>query len=132
MVKGMRATKTPEEKAFEAEMRRIMVKNLRILRKRALKAEKRRYRPKINWPSQSKLGMWYIFLSCTAVQIYSMAAMWHFADLSPLYALIGATVGEGLTYYAYTAKAKAENTTGGIVYENSLKNNTEPSEEGEG
>lgn len=124
--------KTPEERAFEAELRRIRTKNRKIQRKRALRAERRKYRLRIKWPTQSKMGMWYIFISCTAVQIYSMAAMWHFADLSPLYALIGATVGEGLTYYAYTAKAKAENTTGGIVYENSLKNQTEPSEEGEG
>lgn len=124
--------KTPEERAYEAELRRIRTKNRKIQRKRALRAERRKYRLRIKWPTQSKLGMWYIFISCTAVQIYSMAAMWHFADLSPLYALIGATVGEGLTYYAYTAKAKAENTTGGIVYENSLKNQTEPSEEGEG
>lgn len=124
--------KTPEERAFEAELRKIRTKNRKIQRKRALRAERRKYRLRIKWPTQSKLGMWYIFISCTAVQIYSMAAMWHFADLSPLYALIGATVGEGLTYYAYTAKAKAENTTGGIVYENSLKNQTEPSEEGEG
>lgn len=124
--------KTPEERAFEAELRRIRTKNRKIQRKRALRAERRKYRLRIKWPTQSKLGMWYIFISCTAVQIYSMAAMWHFADLSPLYALIGATVGEGLTYYAYTAKAKAENTTGGIVYENSLKNQAEPSEEGEG
>ncbi len=124
--------KTREERAFEAELRRIKAKNRKIKRKRALRAERRKYRLKIKWPTQSKLGMWYIFISCTAVQIYSMAAMWHFADLSPLYALIGATVGEGLTYYAYTAKAKAENTTGGIVYENSLKNQTEAPEEGEG
>lgn len=124
--------KTREERAFEAELRRIKAKNRKIKRKRALRAERRKYRLKIKWPTQSKLGMWYIFISCTAVQIYSMVAMWHFADLSPLYALIGATVGEGLTYYAYTAKAKAENTTGGIVYENSLKNQTEAPEEGEG
>ena len=124
--------KTREERAFEAELRRIKAKNRKIKRKRALRAERRKYRLKIKWPTQSKLGMWYIFISCTAVQIYSMAAMWHFADLSPLYALIGATVGEGFTYYAYTAKAKAENTTGGIVYENSLKNQTEAQEEGEG
>lgn len=124
--------KTREERAFEAELRRIKAKNRKIKRKRALRAERRKYRLKIKCPTQSKLGMWYIFISCTAVQIYSMAAMWHFADLSPLYALIGATVGEGLTYYAYTAKAKAENTTGGIVYENSLKNQTEDPEEGEG
>lgn len=118
-------------------------KHKKTMAKLELKAERKRMRdeerakraeihPKPKWPSQSKLGMWYIFLSCTVVQIYSMAAMWHFADLSPLYALIGATVGEGLTYYAYTAKAKAENTTGGIVYENSLKNQTEGPEEGEG
>lgn len=121
---------TPEEKAFQYELRRIEIKGRQAMRKRILRETKKIYRHKIKWPSQSKLGMWYIFISCTAVQIYSMAAMWHFADLSPLYSLIGATVGEGITYYAYTAKAKAENTTGGIVYENSLKENDCP--EGKG
>lgn len=121
---------SPEQKAFERELRRIEVKGRQAMRKRFLKESKKAYKPKTKWPNQSKLGMWYIFISCTVVQIYSMAAMWHFADLSPLYSLIGATVGEGIAYYAYTAKAKAENTAGGIVYENSLKEKDFP--EGKG
>lgn len=112
---------TRSEVKHKRNMARIRVKQ----RHKAMRAEeralKRAGKRKIKWPSQSKMGMWYIFISCTVVQIYSMIAMWHFADLAPLATLIGATVGEGLTYYAYTAKAKAENTAGGIVYENSLK-----------
>jgi len=116
---------SPEEKAYEAELRRIELKGKQAERKRILKEKRKSYKQAIKWPSQSKMAMWYILISCTVVQTYSMAAMWHFADLSPLASLIGATVGEGLTYYAYTAKSKAENTQGGIVYENSLKESNE-------
>lgn len=112
---------SPEERAFQTELMRIELIGKQKERKRILKEKRESYKNHIAWPSQSKMGMWYIFVSCSIVQIYSMIAMWHFADLSPLTALIGATVGEGITYYAYTAKAKAENTEGGIVYANSLK-----------
>ena len=57
-----------------------------------LKRKKEEYWPRPEWPSVAKIALGYIFLSCTVVQIYSMAAMWHFADLSALYSLIGATV----------------------------------------
>ena len=50
-----------------------------------------------------------------------MAAMWHFADLSALYSLIGATVGETIAYCAYAAKSARENTEGGIVHDMAMK-----------
>lgn len=96
-----------------------------------LKRKKEEYWPKRKWPTTAKMGMSYIFISCTVVQIYSMAAMWHFADLSALYSLIGATVGEVISYCAYSAKAAKENTKGGIVHDMAMKSQegaTEPSE----
>lgn len=123
------------EIAYKAKMRRIEIKGRKKLRKRALIKARMKYwpklpkLPKINPPNQSKMGMWYIFISCTAVQVYSMVAMWHFADLSALYSLIGATVGESIAYYSYTAKSKAENTSGGITFENAMRTFDEANQE---
>jgi hypothetical protein len=64
--------------------------------------------------------MWFIFCNCTAIELYSMVAMWHFADLSALYALIGAVVGESITYISYNVKACRENTRGGITYDTAI------------
>lgn len=80
---------------------------------------KRSFRKKL---STSKAGLWYMMIMCTIIQIYSMLAMWHFMDLSPLTALIGATVGEVFAYWAYSLKAGRENCEGGITYEMALKN----------
>lgn len=68
----------------------------------------------------SKICMWMIFINCTIVELYSMVAMWHFADLSPLYSLIGAVIGESLAYISYCAKSSKENVKGGITYEMAL------------
>lgn len=73
--------------------------------------------------STSKAGLWYMMIMCTIIQIYSMLAMWHFMDLSPLTALIGATVGEVFAYWVYSLKAGKENCEGGITYEMALKDN---------
>lgn len=97
-----------------------------------LKRKREEYWPKRKLPSTSKVALAYIFLSCTAVQLYSMAAMWHFADLSALYSLIGATVGEAISYCAYAAKATKENTEGGIVHDMAMRGPETPSEGQEG
>ena len=96
------------------------------------KRKKEEYWPRPEWPSVAKIALGYIFLSCTVVQIYSMAAMWHFADLSALYSLIGATVGEAISYCAYAAKATKENTEGGIVHDMAMRGPETPSEGQEG
>lgn len=110
-----------EERAHRAKLRKIERAGERKLLRDELKAKKREYWPPMKWPSTSKMGMWYIFISCTAVQIYSMVAMWHFADLSALYSLIGATVAEGMAFASYEAKSAKENTKGGIVHDMAMK-----------
>lgn len=83
-----------------------------------LQKEKEKFFPKPERKvNNSKAALWYIMASCTIVQAYSMIAMWHFADLSPLITLIGATVGEAISYCAYAAKSTKENTEGGITFE---------------
>ena len=76
----------------------------------------------------SKKCFLLIVLNCSVVELYSMAAMWHFSDLSALYSLIGAVVGESLAYISYCAKAKKENTRGGITYDMAMQEQVENSE----
>lgn len=77
----------------------------------------------------SKICMWAIFINCTLIEAYSMVAMWRFADLSPLYSLIGAVVGESIAYISYCAKSGKENTKGGITYELAISQSEKDAEE---
>ena len=78
---------------------------------------RKRYRKRI---TTSKLAMWFILINCVVIELYSMAAMWHFGDLSALYALLGAVVGQSLTYISYNNKSCRENSRGGITYESAI------------
>lgn len=71
---------------------------------RDVKRSMRRWQP----PSTTKVLMAYIFLNCTVVEIYSMVAMWHLQDLSALYTLITAVVGETISFAVYAAKSYHE------------------------
>lgn len=120
-----------ELREHKRKLRQIEKAGEKKLLRDELKRKRKEYWPQKKWPSTAKLAMAYIFASCTAVQIYSMAAMWHFADLSALYSLIGATVGEVISYCAYAAKSAKENAKGGIVHDMAMKyqeGTTEPSE----
>lgn len=88
-------------------------------------AKRTRNRKKL---TTAKIGLYYMFASCTVVQIYSMVAMWVKNDLSALYALIGVSVGEAITYCSYAAKAAKENTKGGITYEAAMREQETPQE----
>lgn len=123
-----------EIREHRRKLRQIEKAGEKKLLRDELKKKREEYWPKKKWPSTTKMAMGYIFASCTVVQIYSMAAMWHFADLSALYSLIGATVGEVISYCAYAAKSAKENTKGGIVHDMAMKSQegaTEPSETAE-
>jgi len=58
--------------------------------------------------TSSKKYVRFILGNCTAVEAYSMVAMWVKDDLSALYALIGAVVTEGVAFAVYAAKAYKE------------------------
>lgn len=121
-----------ELREHERKLRQIEIRGERKLLEAELKRKREEYWPRRKPPSVSKVALAYIFVSCTAVQLYSMAAMWHFADLSALYSLIGATVGEAISYCAYAAKATKENTEGGIVHDMAMRGPETPSEGQEG
>mgnify|MGYP003313974426 FL=1 len=116
-----------KEVEHRIRMRKIQEKGMLQLMKEEEKAEREKYWPKkkIN---TSKAALWYMMIMCTIIQVFSLIAMWHFADLSPLTTLIGATVGEVFAYWAYTFKAAKENCQGGITYDMAF---SEPEEQKE-
>jgi hypothetical protein len=52
-----------------------------------------------------KVVMYFIFINCTVVEIFSMKAMIMFADLSALPILITAVITESMSYAIYCAKS---------------------------
>lgn len=73
--------------------------------------------------STTKLIVLFILCNCTLVEAYSMWVMYKLMDLSALYSLIAAVVGESITFIAYAAKSTKENTVGGITYEKAMSEN---------
>ena len=65
-----------------------------------IKASMRRWKP----PTTTKVIMAFLFLNCSAVEIYSMVVMWQLMDLSALYSLITAVVTESISFAVYAAK----------------------------
>lgn len=76
--------------------------------------------------------MAYIFINCTVVEIYSMVAMWHLGDLSSLYTLITAVVGETVSFAVYAAKSYNETKQEEIIKleRDKMAQDTEPDREG--
>ncbi|MCD8107313.1 MAG: hypothetical protein LUE20_05055 [Oscillospiraceae bacterium] len=59
-------------------------------------------------PTTTKIVMAYIFLNCTAVEIYSMVVMWKLQNLDALYSLITAVVTESISFAVYCCKSYNE------------------------
>ena len=80
----------------------------KLIREQKLKADMAKYKKPL---SMSKKMLMYIVVNCTVVQIYAMVAMFVLQDLSALYALITAVVGETIAFFIYEIKAARENTS---------------------
>ncbi len=59
-------------------------------------------------PTTTKIVMAYIFINCTAVEIYSMVVMWKLQNLDALYSLITAVVTESISFAVYCCKSYNE------------------------
>ena len=59
--------------------------------------------------STTKILMAFILGNCTIVEIYSMIVMFLLHDISALYSLIGAVVGESISFAIYCTKSYKEN-----------------------
>lgn len=81
--------------------------------------------------STSKLLILFLFLNCTAIEIFTgwvtiqsialVSTTMMMPDFSPLVTLIGAVVSEVIGFAIYSIKATKENTKGGIVYDTAMK-----------
>ena len=91
------------------------------------KKELKNKRNKIKFPSWSKLLLIILFSNFILLELFiGWITIKSFAialsigmmpDFTPLITLISAVVGETLAYGFYIAKSKAENTEGGIVFQ---------------
>jgi hypothetical protein len=70
-----------------------------------INTEKREASERVKKFTTTKLLMYIILLNCLVIEIYSMWVMVKLSDLSALYSLIGAVIGESITYAIYCAKS---------------------------
>lgn len=108
---------------YNAKLKQIEELNKVKERKYNLKTEKNKFKKKRKLPSTSKLMAVYLFLILNIVLFYAMIAMWHFQDLTYLGVLITDVAAQVLTYFIYTKKATAENTSAdgtGIVFQSMM------------
>lgn len=85
---------------------------------------------KIKLPSWTKMLLVFLFINFTVlelfigyvtIQSFALAfAVGMMPDFTPLVTLIGLVAGETISYGAYCAKSKAENTEGGVVHDTAM------------
>ena len=92
------------EQDYKRELYEIKAINADKLRKQKLKEEKKQYR---TWhlPETHKVFAVYLFVLFNAILIYSLVAMWVFADLQWLGVLISDIAAQVLVYGIYCLKA---------------------------
>ena len=116
-----------QKEAWEQEKKAIKIQQ-------QIAKEKRKLLNPFAKISFSKWLIFFLFLNCTALEIFtawvtiqtiSLAfATGAIIDFSPLVTLIGLVIGEVIGYAIYSLKSMKENTKGGIVYDSNIHNNS--------
>ena len=106
---------------YEEALWKIKRKNQEKRRKQKLKEEKNKYKQKKKLPSTSKLILIGAVLLCLEIIIFCEYLMWKTSDLTAMYVLIGIAASLASIVLGYYIKSKAENTTGGLVYESAME-----------
>ena len=109
------------EREYNIRLEKVKAKNESKLFKAKLKAEKNKYKKKFKLPSTSKLVLAGVILLSVEIVIFCQYMMSKTNDLSALYVLIGIPATLIPIVWAYFSKSKAENTSGGIVYETAMR-----------
>lgn len=91
------------EREYQKQLARIKKDNLQKERRMALEAERNKYNK--NRMETSKLIAIYLFALLNAIVVYSMVAMWRFADFTYLGVLISDIAAQVLIYAIYCIKA---------------------------
>jgi len=117
-----------EEELWNQERPLVEKQNNLIEDKKRLSLQKKR----IKFPSWSKLLLIILLINFTALEIFTgwvtiqsfalAALIGTMPDFTPLITLMGAVIGETLSYGIYCAKSKTENIQNGIVYETTMYN----------
>lgn len=126
-------TLSQKEKRAEVERRRwerekIVLQSQQQIEEERYKLKKRSWDVKLPF---SKLLMIFLFINFTILEIFTgwvtissftlAYAIGVMPDFTPLITLLGAIIGETLSFGIYSAKAKAENTKGGVVFESAMQ-----------
>ena len=109
------------EKQYNAQMKTARLMNQSKEREMKLREEKNKYRRKIKMPPTSKIVLLVVFLLCLQIVFFCERIMVETGDTSALYVLIGAPVSLMPIAISYMIKSKAENTAGGIVYDQAMR-----------
>jgi len=91
------------EREYQRQLAKIKRDNLQKERQMSLDAERNKY--KKSHMETSKLIAIYLFALLNAIVVYSMVAMWRFADLTYLGVLISDIAAQVLIYAIYCIKA---------------------------
>lgn len=111
---------------YHNQMKKIQMKNQQKEKQRKLRDEKNKYKPKLKLPATSKLLLIGAVLLCLEIIIFCEYVMVKLQDSSSMYVLIGIPASLIPIILGYFYKSKAENTSGGIVFETAMsqvKNN---------
>ena len=121
-----------EKRKLESDIKKWKKETQLLIVKNALKEDKKKIKQQYKKERQklptSKFLMFFLFTSCSIVQIFTMYVtikgmnMGLGANFGPLQMLITSIVGEVIGYAVYSLKALKQNTKGGIVYETALMN----------
>lgn len=115
------------DKEYQYRMKRIQADNLSKERLKNLRKERNKIKSdwKIKLPSTSKLVLWAVILLNIQIIVFVEKAMIQWGDFSAAYALIGIPATLIPTVWGYYSKSKAENTSGGIIYDIAMKGQTD-------
>lgn len=105
---------------YQNQMKKIQMKNKQKERRRKLRKEKNKYKPKLKLPTTSKLLLIGAVLLCLEIVIFCEYVMIKLQDSSSMYVLIGIPASLIPIILGYFYKSKAENTSGGIVFETAM------------
>ena len=100
-------------------------KKLKKIQIQKLREEKNKYKFKLIFPTTSKLLLIGAILLCLEIVIFCEYVMLKLQDSSSLYVLIGIPASLIPIILGYFYKSKAENTSGGIVFETAISQMTE-------
>ena len=110
---------------YQNQMKKIRMKNKQTERRRKLREEKNKHKPKLKLPTTSKLLLIGVVLLCLEIVIFCEYVMVKLQDSSSMYVLIGIPASLIPIILGYFYKSKAENTSGGIVFETAMSQMTE-------